>query len=71
MLHLQKVIRGSLDMLPYLVTVCGPIQKRPQNKHVQRALEQVCALRCLFRHRRQSTLDITARVDIRLSTVKG
>lgn len=42
MLHLEKVVRRPLNVLADLVTVRRPIQQRPQNQHVQRALQQVC-----------------------------
>jgi hypothetical protein len=56
MLHLQKVVRRPLDMLADVVSVSGTIEQRPQNEHIQRALQQIGALLCLFRHGRQSTL---------------
>jgi hypothetical protein len=46
-------------------------EKRPQDEHVKRPLEEPGPLLCLFRHRRQSTLNLAAMVDIRLSLVKG
>ncbi len=40
MLHLQKFICGPLNVLPDLVTMSRPIEKRPQDEHVQRSLEE-------------------------------
>src|ERR1700734_1988998 len=70
MLHLQELIRSSLNVLPDLVTVGGSIKKRPQDEHVERSLEQPDALRRLLRHRRHSTLKLATMVDARLSLVK-
>jgi hypothetical protein len=69
-LHLQELVRGSLDVLSNLVTVSGAVKKCSQDEHVQGALEHGRALLCLFRHRRASTLDMATMVDIRLSVVK-
>ena len=57
-------------MLPDLVTVSRSIEKRPQDEHVKRPLEEPDPLLCLLRHRRHSTLDLATMVDIRLSVVK-
>ncbi len=70
MLHLQELIRSSLNVLPDLVTVGGSIKKRPQDEHVERSLEEPDALRRLLRHRRHSTLKLATMVDARLSRVK-
>jgi hypothetical protein len=56
-LHLQKVVRGPLNVFSDLVTVSGTVKKSAQDKHVQRALKQIRALRFLFCHGRRSTLD--------------
>ena len=66
MLHLQKVVRRPLNMFADLVAVSGPVQQRPQNEHIQSALQQIGALLCLFGHGRQSTL---VRSDGRHSTI--
>ena len=73
MLHLEKFVRGPLNVLTDLVTVSRPIKKRPQDEHVKSALEKAGALLllCLLRHRRQSTLNPGAMVDARPSLVKG
>ena len=39
MLHLQEFFRSLLNVLPDLVTVSWPIEKRPQEEHVKRSLE--------------------------------
>ena len=70
-LHLQKFVRGPLNVLPDLVTVSRSMEKRPQDEHVKRSLEEPDPLLCLLRHKRQSTLDLAVMVDIRLSIVKG
>ena len=72
MLHLQKIVGGALDVLADLVAVRVPVQQGPQDEHVERALQQVGALFCfLFCHGRQSTLNLTLMVDIRLSRVNS
>lgn len=71
MLHLEELIRCSLNVLSDLVTMSGSIKKRPQDEHVQGSLENTNPLLCRFCHRRQSTLDLAMIVGIRLSTVKG
>src|SRR6185312_5436587 len=59
-LHLQKIVRGSLDMLPNLVAVGGAMQQRPQDEHVQRSLKQLRPLLFLLSgHGRRSTLECT------------
>ena len=70
MLHLQEFIRSPLNVLPDLMTVSRSVEKRPQDQHVQRSLQEPYPLLCLFRHRRRSTLDLATMVDIRLSIVK-
>ena len=70
-LRLQKFIRGSLNVLPDLVTVSRPIEEGSQDEHVERSLEEPNPLLRLFRHRRCSTLNLAMMVDIRLSIVKG
>ena len=57
MLHLQEIIGGPLDVLTDLMAVCRAIEKCAQDEHVQRALEQICALLCLLSHGRRSTLN--------------
>jgi hypothetical protein len=71
MLHLQEFIRGPLNVLADLVTVGRSVEKRPQDEHVKRSLEESDALLWLLRHGRHSTLNLTIRVGIRLSIVKG
>src|SRR5580704_17945011 len=51
-LHLQKFIRGPLNVLPELVPMSRSIEKRPQDEHVKRSLEEPDPLLWLFRHRR-------------------
>src|SRR5882724_4637592 len=70
-LRLQKFIRRSLNVFPDLVSMSRSIEKRPQDEHVQRSLEEPSPLLRLFRHRRCSTLNLPMMVDIRLSIVKG
>jgi len=70
-LHLQEFIRGPLDVLANLVTVSRSIEKRPQDKHVERSLQEPDPLLRLFLNRRHSALDLAMMVDIRLSVVKG
>jgi transcription elongation factor GreB len=70
-LHLQKIMRGSLDMLANLVPVGRTVKKCSENQHVQRALEKIRSLLHLSRHGRQSTPDLRAIVDIRPSIVNG
>jgi hypothetical protein len=48
MLHLQKIVRRALDVLADLVSVRRPMEKRPQDEHVQCAMENGHALRSLF-----------------------
>jgi len=70
-LHLQKFIRGPLNVFPDLVTVSRPMEKGSQDEHVKRSLEEPDPLLWwLLRHRRQSTSDLEWMVDIRLSIVK-
>ena len=58
MLHLQEIVCGPLNVLANLVPISRPMKKRSQDKHVQRALQQICPLLCLFLgHGRRSTLD--------------
>ena len=56
MLHLQEVVRSSLNVFSDLVTMRSSIKKCPQDEHVQRALENGRAL-FLFFHGRRSTLN--------------
>jgi len=37
-LHLEQIVRGSLNVLGNLVAVSGPEQEGAQDEHVQRAL---------------------------------
>src|SRR5580700_5166159 len=71
MLHLQEFIRSPLNVLPDLVTVRRSIEKRPQDEHVKRSLEEPDPLLRLLRHRRHSTLNLVTMVDTRLSIVNG
>jgi predicted aminopeptidase len=57
MLHLQKLVRGALNVLADLVPVSRAIKKSSQDQHVQRALEKVRAFRLLFPHGRHSTVN--------------
>jgi hypothetical protein len=71
-LHLQKLVRGPLNVLADLVTVSRSVKKRSQDEHVKRALQNARALLlCLLRHRRRSTLDFASMVDARPSLVNG
>jgi hypothetical protein len=38
-LHLQKVVRGALNMLADLVPMSGSVNERSQDKHVERSLQ--------------------------------
>jgi hypothetical protein len=69
-LHLQEFIRGPLNVLANLMAVSRSIEKRPQDKHVERSLEEPDPLLRLFLHRRQSALELIMMVDIRLLVVK-
>ena len=40
MLHLQNIVRGSLDVLADLMTMSGAIKKGPQDEHVKRSLKK-------------------------------
>jgi hypothetical protein len=68
-LHLQEVVCGSLDVLSMLVAVSGAVKECSQDEHVKGALEDGRALLSLFRHRRDSSLDMAMMVDIRPSVV--
>jgi hypothetical protein len=58
-------------VLSDLVPVSRSVEKRSEDKHVKSALEEAYPLLlCMLRHRRQSTLNLAAMVDIRLSLVK-
>jgi hypothetical protein len=70
-LHLQKVICRSLNMLADLVSVRGAVKERAQDEHVQRSLKDGGASLCVFRHGRDSTLDAMLMVGIRLSDCQG
>jgi hypothetical protein len=70
MLHLQEFIRRALNVLANLVTVGRPMEKRPQDEHVERSLQEPDPLLCLLCHRRHSTLNLRMMVGIRLSIVK-
>ena len=69
MLHLQKIVRGPLNVFADLVAMSGPIKKRPQDEHVQRALKKVarCCVCFAIEDIRPSMATI---VDIRPSIVK-
>jgi len=69
-LHLQKFICSSLNMLADLMTVSRAMEEGPQYEHVQGSLKKSDPRLCLFLHRRHSTLNLTMMVDIRLSIVK-
>ena len=56
-LHLEKIIRGSLNMLANLVAVSRTIKKSSQDQHVKGALKKVRAFPCLFSHGRHSTIN--------------
>jgi hypothetical protein len=71
MLHLQEFIRSPLNVLSDLVTVSRSIEKRPQDEHVKRSLEEPDPVLRLLRHRRHSTLNLATMVDTRLSIVNG
>src|SRR5882672_5843517 len=70
-LHLQEFIRSPLNVLPDLVTMGRSIEKRPQDEHVERSLEEPDSLLRFLGHRRHSTLNLATMVDIRLSIVNG
>jgi hypothetical protein len=71
MLHLQKVVGGALNVLADLMTMSRSIEKRPQDEHVKRSLEEPDPLLYLFRHGRHSTFNLETMVGIRLSIVNG
>jgi hypothetical protein len=56
-LHLEKIVRGALNMLADLVTVSRTIKKSSQDQHVKGALQKVRAFRCPFSHGRHSTIN--------------
>jgi hypothetical protein len=58
-LHLQKIIRGPLNVLADLVAMSRAIKKSSQDQHVKGALKKVCAFRPLFSHGRHSTINWT------------
>src|SRR5579863_123592 len=66
-LHLQEFIRSPLNVLPNLVTVSRSIEKRSQDEHVKRSLEESDPLLHLLFHRRHSTLNLSN--DGRCSTI--
>ena len=70
MLHLQKIIRGPLNVLADLVAVRRTMDKRAQDEHVKRALKK--AMRCCVSFS-WKTFDppIKVIVDIRPPIVKG
>jgi hypothetical protein len=68
-LHLQKLVCASLNVFSDLVAVSRPIEKRPQDEHVKRSLEEPDPLLRLLRYRRHSTLNLAAMVGLRLSVV--
>ena len=70
MLHLEEIVRRSLDMFSDLVSVRGPMEERPQDEHVECPLQNRSSLGRLFCHSRYPTLDLPTIVDIRLSVVK-
>src|SRR5258708_32287302 len=70
-LHLQEFIRSPLNVLPDLVTVSRSVEKRPQDEHVKRSLEETDPLLRLLRHRRHSTPILPTMEAIRLSFVHG
>jgi len=69
-LHLQKFICSSLNVLADLMTVSRAKEERPQYEHVQGSLEMSDPLLCLIFHRRRSTLNMTMMVGTRLPIVK-
>src|SRR5580704_17584321 len=70
-LRLEEFIRAPLNVLPDLVTVSRSKEKRPQDEHVKRSLEEPDPLLRLLGHRRHSTLNLARMVDTRLSIVNG
>jgi hypothetical protein len=56
-LHLEKVIRGPLNMLADLMAMSRTIKKSSQDQHVKGALKKVRAFGCLSGHGRHSTID--------------
>jgi hypothetical protein len=69
-LHLEEFVRGPLNVLADLMTVSRSIEERPQDKHVERSLEEPDPLLRLFLDRRHSSLDLAIMVGIRLWVVK-
>jgi hypothetical protein len=58
-LHLEKIIRGPLNMFADLMAVSRTIEKSSQDQHVEGALKKVRAFWSLFSHRRHSTINWT------------
>jgi len=58
-LHLEKIIRGPLNMLADLVAMRRTIKKSSQDQHVKGALKKVPAFLCLFSHGRHPTINWT------------
>jgi hypothetical protein len=58
-LHLEKIIRGPLNLFADLVAVGRTIKKGSQDQHVKGALKKVRAFRSLFSHGRHSTINWT------------
>jgi hypothetical protein len=56
-LHLEKVVGGSLNVLADVMTVSWPVKQGTQDQHVKSALQQVGFLRCRLCHGRRSTPD--------------
>jgi hypothetical protein len=56
-LHLQKIIRCPLNMLADLMPMRGTIEERPENEHIQGALENCHTLLCLSCGGSHSTLN--------------
>ena len=58
-------------MLADLMAMSRSMEKRSQDEHVKRSLEEPYPLLYEFRHGRYSTLNLKSMVDFRLSIVNG
>jgi len=58
-LHLEEVIRGALNVLAYLMSVRWTVKERPEDEHIERALENGGTLLSLFVSGSHSTLNTT------------
>jgi hypothetical protein len=71
MLRRQEAVRGPLNMFANLMAVCQSIKKRSQDKHVQRAVQQIRPLLHLFLVIEDVRPSMGRMVDVRPWIVKG